>query len=70
MSPAASAGTGPSAPPAPGAIMVIFGAGGDLTKRLLFPALYNLARAKLLSPEFKVLGDFINEGGLYLGQFA
>ena len=29
--------------------MVIFGAGGDLTKRLLVPALYNLVTAKQLS---------------------
>ncbi|MGA8236044.1 MAG: hypothetical protein WB918_05950, partial [Candidatus Sulfotelmatobacter sp.] len=29
-------------------IMVIFGAAGDLTARLLIPALYNLARADLL----------------------
>jgi glucose-6-phosphate 1-dehydrogenase len=28
--------------------MVIFGAGGDLTKRLLVPALYNLARTGLI----------------------
>ena len=37
-------------------VMVIFGAAGDLTERLLIPALYNLARAKLLSDEFAVLG--------------
>src|ERR1041384_761893 len=37
-------------------IMVIFGAAGDLTGRLLIPALYNLARAGLLSREFAVLG--------------
>ena len=37
-------------------VMVIFGAAGDLTGRLLIPALYNLARARLLSPEFAVLG--------------
>ena len=37
-------------------IMVIFGAAGDLTARLLTPALYNLARANLLSKEFAVLG--------------
>jgi glucose-6-phosphate 1-dehydrogenase len=30
-------------------IMVIFGAAGDLTGRMLIPALYNLARAGLLS---------------------
>ncbi len=32
--------------------MVIFGATGDLTKRLLIPALYNLAVAKLLPDDF------------------
>src|SRR6267378_4867899 len=37
-------------------IMVIFGAAGDLTARMLIPALYNLARADLLSKEFAVLG--------------
>src|SRR5262244_3665259 len=37
-------------------VMVIFGAAGDLTGRLLVPALYNLARAGLLSREFAVLG--------------
>src|SRR5437764_9430910 len=37
-------------------VMVIFGAAGDLTGRLLVPALYNLARAGLLSPDFAVLG--------------
>ena len=37
-----------SGKPAPPCIMVIFGATGDLTKRKLFPALYNLARAGLL----------------------
>ncbi len=37
-------------------VMVIFGAAGDLTARLLIPALYNLARADLLSKEFAVLG--------------
>ena len=37
-------------------VMVIFGAAGDLTARLLLPALYNLARADLLSKEFAVLG--------------
>ena len=37
-------------------VMVIFGATGDLTKRLLVPALYNLACDGLLSDEFAVLG--------------
>ncbi|MEP6619356.1 MAG: glucose-6-phosphate dehydrogenase [bacterium] len=35
--------------------MVIFGATGDLTKRKLFPALYQLAAEHLLSPDFAVL---------------
>jgi len=38
-------------------IMVIFGASGDLTKRLLVPALYNLACDGLLSDNFAVLGS-------------
>ncbi len=37
-------------------LMVIFGALGDLTKRKLIPALYNLASSKLLAPEFAVVG--------------
>ncbi|MFQ6104348.1 MAG: glucose-6-phosphate dehydrogenase [Candidatus Glassbacteria bacterium] len=37
-------------------IMVIFGASGDLTKRKLVPALYNLARSDLLSDRFAVVG--------------
>jgi glucose-6-phosphate 1-dehydrogenase len=35
--------------------MVIFGATGDLTKRKLFPALYQLAAEHLLAPSFAVL---------------
>ena len=35
--------------------MVIFGATGDLTKRKLFPALYQLAAEHLLHPNFAVL---------------
>jgi glucose-6-phosphate 1-dehydrogenase len=35
--------------------MVIFGATGDLTKRKLFPALYQLAAEHLLAPNFSVL---------------
>ena len=42
-------------PPAP-CVLVIFGAAGDLTKRLLMPALYNLRRAKLLPEEFALVG--------------
>ena len=36
--------------------MVIFGASGDLTKRKLIPALYNLAKENLLSREFALIG--------------
>ena len=36
--------------------MVIFGAGGDLTKRKLIPALYNLANGKLLPENFAIVG--------------
>ena len=36
--------------------MVIFGAGGDLTKRLLVPALYNLATTGLLPDSFQLIG--------------
>ena len=46
-------GRGHRAPPC---AMVIFGASGDLTKRLLMPALYNLARARRLSENFAVIG--------------
>lgn len=37
-------------------VMVIFGASGDLTRRKLIPALYNLASQQLLSREFAVVG--------------
>jgi glucose-6-phosphate 1-dehydrogenase len=36
--------------------MVIFGAAGDLTKRLLVPALYDLVVANRLAPEFRLVG--------------
>lgn len=36
--------------------MVIFGAAGDLTRRLIVPALYNLRQAKLLPEEFAITG--------------
>jgi len=37
-------------------ILVIFGASGDLTKRKLIPALYELYQQKLLSEKFAILG--------------
>ena len=37
-------------------VMVLFGAAGDLTKRKLIPALFNLVKAGLLSQDFAVIG--------------
>jgi glucose-6-phosphate 1-dehydrogenase len=42
--------------PAPPCALVIFGASGDLAKRKLIPAVYNLAAASFLPDEFAVLG--------------
>ena len=59
--------------------MVIFGASGDLTKRKLIPALYNLAKDNLLSKEFALVGfarneltseQFRDEIGKEIGEFA
>ena len=44
------------APLAPPCAMVIFGAAGDLTKRLVIPALYNLVGAHRLPDEFRIVG--------------
>ena len=41
--------------------MVIFGASGDLTRRLLVPALYNLASTGLLPEHFAMVGVDITE---------
>ena len=41
---------------APAATLVIFGAGGDLTKRLVVPALYHLVRAGKLANECAIIG--------------
>src|SRR6516165_9691048 len=38
------------------AIFVIFGAGGDLTKRLVVPALYHLVQARKLPDRFAIIG--------------
>ncbi len=43
-------------PPAGPCIMIIFGATGDLTKRLLMPSLFNLAKLKLLPENFAIVG--------------
>ena len=41
--------------PAPPGVMVIFGAGGDLAKRKLFPALYHLMTDGLLAENFRII---------------
>jgi glucose-6-phosphate 1-dehydrogenase len=45
-----------AARPADPCAMVIFGAGGDLTKRLVIPALYNLSRTGVLPENFALIG--------------
>ena len=36
--------------------LVLFGASGDLTQRMVMPAIFRLARRGLLSPEFRLIG--------------
>jgi glucose-6-phosphate 1-dehydrogenase len=54
--PETAAAPEPTGRPADPCVMVIFGGTGDLTKRKLIPALYNLAHGGLLSPNFAVVG--------------
>ena len=42
-------------------VLVLFGASGDLTKRKLVPALFNLAKANLLPDDFAILGVAFDE---------
>src|SRR5436309_7531804 len=53
--------------PAGPCLMVIFGASGDLTKRKLIPALYNLARSQYLPENFAVIGFAFD--AMTTGQF-
>jgi glucose-6-phosphate 1-dehydrogenase len=46
--------------PAP-CVFVIFGASGDLTRRKLLPALYNLAVSRLLPPGMSIVGFALTE---------
>jgi glucose-6-phosphate 1-dehydrogenase len=50
-----------TSPPTQPFVMVVFGASGDLTKRLLVPALYNLACDGLLSEQFALLGTAMDD---------
>ena len=52
----AAAVAGDGAMVAPACAMVIFGAAGDLTKRLVVPALYDLVSAKRLPERFQLVG--------------
>jgi len=52
----------PTTPPADPCVMVIFGAGGDLTRRLVVPALYNMERAGTLPKNFALIGVDLAEG--------
>src|ERR1700761_4138832 len=52
----------PARAPAEDCTIVIFGAFGDLTKRLVMPALYNLARTKVLPENFAILGVDVVDG--------
>src|SRR5581483_1119596 len=46
----------PPLPKADSCVLIIFGASGDLTKRKLIPALYDLACAGSMAKEFEVVG--------------
>src|ERR1700691_738924 len=48
--------TATSPVPAPACTLVVFGAAGDLTKRLLMPAIYNLAGSHLLADAMQIIG--------------
>ena len=54
----------PSTSTASPCVMVIFGAKGDLTKRKLIPALYNLYLDNLLPKQFAIVGFAVNDFNL------
>ena len=49
------------ATPAPPSTLIIFGGSGDLTKRLVMPSLYNLAKDGALDDKFRIVGVDIVE---------
>ena len=68
-----------TAQPAGPCVLIVFGVGGDLFKRLLLPALYNLAARGLLNEHFALIGlgrahlgqdDFRQQMGEQIRQFA
>ena len=52
----------PSVAPAPPVTLVIFGATGDLTRRLLVPALVNMTRLGLSGDDLHIVGVGIDPG--------
>ncbi|EJZ16696.1 glucose-6-phosphate 1-dehydrogenase, partial [Rhizobium sp. Pop5] len=50
------------AAPTPPVTLVIFGATGDLTRRLLVPAIINLTRERLVGADLHILGIGIEPG--------
>jgi glucose-6-phosphate 1-dehydrogenase len=55
--------TGPTVSPAPPLTLVIFGATGDLTRRLLVPTLINMTKAGTIGDDLRILGVSIEPGG-------
>lgn len=53
----------PFAQPTPPTTLVIFGATGDLTRRLLIPALINLTRGGMIGDDLQILGVAVEPGG-------
>jgi glucose-6-phosphate 1-dehydrogenase len=56
LEPTAAGFVGPDVRIADPCVVVIFGASGDLARRKLLPAFYNLAKAHLLPDQFAILG--------------
>jgi glucose-6-phosphate 1-dehydrogenase len=56
--------TRPTLAPADPCAMVLFGAGGDLTRRLVIPAIYNLLLSKTLPDNFALIGVDLAEGSV------
>ena len=55
--------TPPGAEPAPPATLVIFGAMGDLARRLLVPSILNLVRDGLIGDDFHIIGVSHHDAG-------
>lgn len=58
----------PATPAAPPCTLFLFGANGDLVKRLLMPALYNLSRDGLLDRDLRIVG--VDHNAVSAEEFA